>query len=206
MTILLLLASLSWGQSTGTVIQIGDSLEISNHGKAIAALESGRYTQTGLPKFLNGIQFADGTIQVTSATAGSGTASVTVASTTFLTNSLTISGTAFGVCYATASLTVAVGTATVTFQGYGNGGGSLNIQGNILINGQYVNIHTETGPAMNGTFCGGVTDCSFTISEDVNVAVAGVMSACIQLRVTGSSWTNYTGGGYQPVPSLSIRQ
>lgn len=59
MTVLLLLASLAWGQaSTDTAtVPLAESLEISNLGKAVRELQSGYYVQTGEPVFKNGFCF-----------------------------------------------------------------------------------------------------------------------------------------------------
>src|SRR3990172_2612401 len=66
----LLVVSIAQAQSTGTIsISLDDELKISNLGKAVRELESGRYRQTGRPTFANGMCFSDGTCL---ATAGDG--------------------------------------------------------------------------------------------------------------------------------------
>jgi len=66
LTLLLLLASLSWGQSSGTAnVPLTDVLRLSDARKDIAELRSGRPTITGIPYYPNGIRFPNG-VQVSS--------------------------------------------------------------------------------------------------------------------------------------------
>jgi hypothetical protein len=140
---------------------------------------------------------ADG--RITSAANGGGGALVTVASHTIRTDALAITGTTMGVCYATAAVTVAIGSATAYANVYGNGNTALNIHGNILINGQYTDGATSALNSEQGAFCNGTNDCSFTIIKTFNAASAAVVSACLQLRVTGGTFTGYVSdGGAQP--------
>ena len=73
MILLLLLASISWAQSSGTAkSSFAIDFKVSNLGKDVRELQRGRPVITGLPKFQGGIMFGDGTTQNTApGTAGS---------------------------------------------------------------------------------------------------------------------------------------
>lgn len=101
--ILLLVASMANAQvgSTAAEPPVNDQLKISNMGKAIRDLESGRYRQTGKPTFANGICFGDGTCLTT----GTGvTPNVALSSGT----STNTSGTVWG-CVSGSTMTITVG-------------------------------------------------------------------------------------------------
>ncbi len=71
---LLLLSSLASAQEVSTSAPEGlsmeDTMSMSNMSKQIIELQGGRPKITGLPKYQKGIQFLDGTIQTTAASAG----------------------------------------------------------------------------------------------------------------------------------------
>lgn len=109
MTILLLLASLAWGQSSSTLqVPLEDQLKLQNVRKDVREILVGRPTITGLPTFNNGIKFGDGTTQTTAASA----ASVVLA--TFTVNWANASGTntSFSGCMPGSTITISGVTAS----------------------------------------------------------------------------------------------
>lgn len=124
--IFLVVASLSWGQSTGTVsTSLDDELKISNLGKAVRELESGRPRITGLPTFANGIKFSDGTTQTTAATGNAslsanqtftGNNTFSATSTMTYTAGMGYSGIAGGIITSSVGISGATST-TLTFDG-----------------------------------------------------------------------------------------
>lgn len=70
-SLLLLAASLS-AQVDASSVNVVEQIQFQNLGKDVRELQSGRPTITGLPTFLNGIKFSDGTTQTTAASAQSG--------------------------------------------------------------------------------------------------------------------------------------
>lgn len=197
---ILLLASLANAQEASTdtaSTSIEDELKASNMGKSIRELQSGRPRITGKPTFAGGICFADGTCQTT---APSGGASVQISSHVFVPGGASITGTSFLTCYATAGITVSVGSATVHAMVSGSGNTALNIEGNILVDGERINGRTGTN-GMQFAYCNGVNYCSFTIIEPFNVAVAGLKKVCLQLMVTSGT---FTSGDDTAVPKSQV--
>lgn len=136
MTILLLLASLSWGQTASTApatpLGLEDDLKLQNVRKDVREILVGRPTVTGLPTFKNGIKFGDGTTQTTAAT----TAANYVSTFGFITGGS--AGTGLDICVtgSTRTATVARSFVDVIFSGSGRGSAS-SIGAGILVNGAY---------------------------------------------------------------------
>ena len=65
---LLLLASLAFASTDTAKVELYDETQtLSNLGKSVREIQSGRPVITGIPTFKNGIKFNDGTIQTTAA-------------------------------------------------------------------------------------------------------------------------------------------
>jgi hypothetical protein len=144
-TILLLLASLSWGQSTGTPsISLQDQLEISNLGKAVKALENGKPVIPGQPRYINGICFDS-----------AGTDCQTTAATSYTDNRIYISSfpaadissalTSGGKCYSSATWTATLSTATAYILGdFSQSGAGQSIKVGFLLNGAFTTPYTSS--------------------------------------------------------------
>ena len=184
---LLLLSSIVAAQevSTDTATEsLYDQVKVSNHGKDIRELKSGRYTQTGKPTFKNGICFGDATCQTTAAVSVSSESVGKVPSAA-------VTATAAGVCLPGSTRTFTCANAGMTMevglsgQAFNNGAAGTASTFQYLWNGALQSLAIiVSAPATNFTF-----NPSFT---DVNLSTgAGGHSAC--LTVIAGSNTTTTG-------------
>ena len=139
---LIFLASMAMaqGQSTGTVsTSLDDELKISNLGKAVRELESGRPRITGLPTFANGIKFSDGTTQTTAATSSVATDTTTFSGTSTFTGLVIVqSSITYDNGTVQRSATGFIGSRTI------HGGGSTNFGAGNVMSTRHKAAHTMT--------------------------------------------------------------
>ncbi len=184
--------------STDTVsVPLPMQIEISNLGKDTRNLLQGRYTQTGLPKFLNGIKFGDGTTQTTAAS------STNASSSTFVYGNISITQASFMTCI---NSTVTFTTRAVKVELELNGGtldndnASAVSQISVLVDGARIDALADLDAALNTNVQPGASTNNRTPSNfhyrTMSALTAGSHSFCITGKVdAGLVHFNCTKGG-----------
>lgn len=198
MILLLLLASLSFAQSTTTVNGQSpiEQSKIVNISKDVRDLQMGRPYITGQPQFAGGIKFADGTVQVTSPTA-SLFPTVFVSTYTLLVSDIAL-GTVQGVCYATATATFNGGRLQISLTSdIHNASANDKAKIAVLVDGAYLSpwdTFSADKKAMiggNNTGADSLGNLSWTTLTNVS---AGQHQICLSAwRSAGAGATLYCG-------------
>lgn len=196
MTILLLLASLSWGQSTTTALGLEDDLKLQNVRKDVREILVGRPTVTGLPTFKNGIKFGDGTTQTTAASdVGNSTA-------TYVAPDSTSAATANpNVCIPGSTATVTCNTSCRLMAHYQttHQAGSTSVYANLLFDGAFAPwIATGSNSAPCSTWDNGSSNAGMTCSLLGPAMAAGVHTVCA--AVSTSAGGSIRAGQLSVVP------
>jgi hypothetical protein len=199
LTLLLLLASLSFGQSTSTVIPLEDALRISNLRNDVEELKKGRPRLTGKPTFAGGFCFADGTCQTTAPSASS---SQVIFSSVSADGIASAASAAFGVCQASAPA-ITITSSTPIWVGYAgillNTVSGAHASWNILMNGGYVSAAGYSGTkGVTGNISRNGGDCfNASATAYVGILSAGTYNFCITLGAqnTGVTKNSACNGG-----------
>lgn len=195
MTILLLLASIAWGQaSTDTLsIPLEDELKLQNVRKDVREILVGRPTVTGLPTFKNGVKFGDGTTQTTAATASVWVGTYTVINS----GSASFTNTTFVACSALFSTVTFTSSAVplrltlhLPMRDNTDTGTSL---ATVLMDGAHI---TSLGLSNAIGFCGhqvGATSRTLDCHADILIPASAVSAASHSFCVAFSEPTAATG-------------
>ncbi len=162
-------------------------MTVSNLGKAVRELESGRPKITGLPQFLEGIKFNDGTTQTTAFTGGGYTA---ITSSYTRVPAFTQTQGAHNVAIATVTITATANPVFICFAGSAENTGANYCSMNFLIDGDRYPGTSGLIGVVSGPALAQAVNFSLCLPHTVT---AGSHSFAVTFATTGNSCVNTAG-------------